>query len=189
MNRFILWEILQLILKRKISVEVCTGLFFRSGPSPARPELISYLPAQPGPLEKSRAGPGTGLASGSGPCRPLPQPFVRSCAWKVKTIIPLFIANTFLHNWMTYANFIQCKHIKIYFKIFHPLTIIYWNYFVRGCMQNICTIYTIVYRKRNLLVREIENSALSRPGPKQNTKFGPGPDCLGLSDFKTESFS
>ena len=33
--------------------------------------------------------------------------------------------------------------------------------------------------------------SLARPGPKQNTKFGPGPvpDHLGLRDFKTDSFS
>ena len=77
-----------------------------------------------GPLKNhglSQAGLGMGLASGSGLCRPLPQPFVRSCSWKVKTMIPLFIANTFLHNWMTYVNVIQCKHFKMYFKFFSPI--------------------------------------------------------------------
>ena len=86
-------------------------------------KIISHLPARPD------RGPSTGLTSDSGPCRPLSQLFVKSCARKAKTIIPLFIANAFLHNWMTHVNFIlfivQWKHIKIYFKIFHPLTVIY----------------------------------------------------------------
>ena len=81
----------------------------------------------------------------------------------------------------------------MYFKIFHPLTIIYRIFFVRACIQNIYISYIIVHRKRNLQVRETEISALARPrpGPKQNTKFDPrpGPDRLGLSDFKTDSFS
>ena len=158
--------------KKGFILEVCTGRFFSPGPArthfsfvgpvrwknrlstagPAVGRIASHLP---GPLEKSWAGPGTSFASGSGPCRPLPQPFVRSCSWKVKTIIPLFIANTFLHNWMTYVNFIQCKHFKMYFKIFHSLTIIYRNSFIRECIQNIYNIETIVYRKRHPQVREI----------------------------------
>ena len=135
------------------------------------------------PVYLSRAGPGTDLY------RPLLQPFVRFCSQKVKIIILLFIANAFLHNWMTHVNFIQYKHIKMYFKIFHPLIIIYWNFLVRACKQNIYTIYTVVYRKRNLQVSEIEISTLYRPGPKQNTKRGRGPEHLGLNDFKTDSFS
>ena len=65
----------------------------------------------------------------------------------------------------------------------------YWNSFIRACTQNIYTIYTIVYTKRNLQVRE--NEILARARLEQNTKFRhrPGPARLGLSDFKTDSFS
>ena len=56
------------------------------------------------------------------------------------------------------------------------------NSFVRACIQNIYTIYTIVYRERNLRVREIEISGQVRPSPKQNTKFRPGPFSI-FSDF------
>ena len=65
------------------------------------------------------------------------------------------------------------------------------KFFYTTCIQNINTIHTIIYRMRNLQIREIEISALTRRGLKQNTKFGPGPgpDCLDLSEFKTDSFS
>ena len=139
------------------SLEVCTGRFFR--PGPGRPELISFLPTRPGPLEKSlficrpcpvrqknylaiacpvrwknrlsleialhlpawpgparlkNHEPGTGLASDLGQCKNLPRHFVRSSSWKVKTTIPLFIANTFLHISMTHVNFILFSSMQTY---------------------------------------------------------------------------
>ena len=67
---------------------------------------------------------------------------------------------------LTLSYLVQRKHIKTYFKIFHPLTIICWNSFLRACAQNIYTIYAIVCRKSNLQVRGIEISARIRLSQK-----------------------
>ena len=88
---------------------------FISCPGPAcwKTSLLIY---RPGPFDKSFliCWPVLGLGSGQCLCRPLPQPFVRSCAWKVKTIIPLFTAKTFLHIWMIHVNFISFSSTQTY---------------------------------------------------------------------------
>ena len=91
---------------------------YLSSARPAWPvgKVTFHLPARPGTLVKSPliCRPSPGLGSGPGSCISLSQPFVRSCAWKIKTIILLFTAKTFLHIWMIHVNFILFSSTQTY---------------------------------------------------------------------------
>ena len=57
---------------------------------------------------------------------------------------------------MTRVNFTllsSFQTLKCTFKIFHLLTAVHWNYFVRACIQNIYAIYIIFYRKCGIVHR------------------------------------
>ena len=103
----------------------------------------------------------------------------------MKILFSVKIFDTEFSTWFIYFEVLSPK--KSFWKLICANVCVY--------VLEVCT--DQIFQSRS--EREIEISIQARPGPKRNTEFWPGygpanffsdfvPDCLGLSDFKTDLF-